>query len=132
MVNNMMIMGLMTPEEEMPTAKENMATTMWLAEYWNLGPEVASPKPGDNKDYWAKMAKVWDVPEDVARKRLCANCEYFVDTPKMLKAMDVVPFNKFDETGGGRGYCKKFDFICHNLRVCQAWEGDDELEGEED
>jgi hypothetical protein len=24
--------------------------------------------------------------------------------------------------GGGRGYCHKFDFICHNLRTCQAWE----------
>ena len=21
-----------------------------------------------------------------------------------------------------RGYCDKFDFICHDLRLCQAWE----------
>ena len=126
-----MMMGLMTPEIEMPSAKENMATTMWLMEYWNLGPEVGSPKPKDNNEYWARMAKVWNIPEDAARKRLCANCEYFCDTPKMLKAMDVVPYNKFDETGGGRGYCKNFNFICHKLRACQAWEGEDELEEED-
>lgn len=126
------MMGLMMPEEEMPSAKENQTITMRLMEYWHLGPEVASPKPGDNKDYWATMAKVWDVSEDTARNRLCANCEYFCDTPKMLKAMEAIPYNKFDETGGGRGYCKKFDFICHNLRACQAWEGEEEGEEYED
>ena len=128
----MMMMGLMMPEEEMPSAKENMSTTIWLMEYWNLGPEVGSPKPGDNKDYWVNMSKVWNVSEDTARNRLCANCEYFCDTPKMLKAMDVVPFNTLDETGGGRGYCSKFDFICHNLRVCQAWEGEEDASEEEE
>lgn len=118
----MLTMGLMTPEEELPTAKENNQRTAWLMEYWNLGPEVGSPKPGANKEYWSKMAKVWDISEGTARNRLCANCEYFCDTPKMLKAMEVIPYNKFDETGGGRGFCKKFDFICHNLRACQAWD----------
>jgi len=127
----MMIMGLMTPEEELPSAKENKAITEWLSEYWHLGPEIGSPKPGDNKEYWSLLAKVWAVDEAVARNRLCANCEYFVDTPKMLKAMEVIPYNTFDETGGGRGFCKKFDFICHNLRTCQAWEGDEEEESED-
>lgn len=128
----MMSMGLMMPEEELPTAKENKATTLWMMEYWRLGPKEGSPKPGDNKDYWSEMAKVWDVPESVARNRLCANCEYFCDTPKMLKAMEVIPYNEFDTNGGGRGFCKKFDFICHNLRSCQAWEGDDEDDLEEE
>jgi hypothetical protein len=36
--------------------------------------------------------------------------------------MEDVPLDAFDMDGGGRGYCHKFDFICHNLRVCQAWE----------
>jgi hypothetical protein len=128
----MMKFGLMLPEEEVPTAKENLATTEWLAEYWNLGPEVGSEKPGDNKPYWEKLSKVWDVTELEARRRLCANCEYFVDTPKMLKALESVKFNKFDETGGGRGLCKKFDFICHNLRVCMAWENCDPMAESED
>ena len=35
-----------------------------------------------------------------------------------------------DKDGGGRGYCHKFDFICHNLRTCMAWEGKSESESE--
>ena len=47
----------------------------------------------------------------------------------MMRAMEKVPFNKLDADGGGRGYCHRFDFICHNLRTCQAWERKDfELE----
>jgi hypothetical protein len=123
----MVMLGLMIPNEKIPSAKDNDATTAWLVEYWHLGPEVGSEKPGDNAEYWSEMAKVWNIEEDQARRQLCANCEYFVDTPKMLKALEQIPFNKFDETGGGRGYCKKFDFICHNLRACAAWENGDPM-----
>jgi len=49
----------------------------------------------------------------------------------MMRAMDKIPFNQLDADGGGRGYCHKFDFICHNLRACQAWERKD-YNGEED
>lgn len=115
--------GLMLPNEDrVPSTKENKDTVDWLIKYWNLGPEVGSDKPGENKDYWQKMAKVWNTSEDKARRMLCANCEYFSDTPRMLKAMEKVEYSKIDETGGGRGFCSRFDFICHNLRTCQAWE----------
>ena len=43
--------------------------------------------------------------------------------------MEAVEEDEYDADGGGRGYCTKFEFICHNLRVCQAWE---EKEFEED
>jgi hypothetical protein len=39
--------------------------------------------------------------------------------------MDAIPLTSFDMDGGGRGYCTKFDFICHNLRTCMAWERKD-------
>jgi hypothetical protein len=128
----MVMMGLMFPDMEVPSTKENDDTTKRLMEYWHLGPEVGSEKPGDNKPFWVELSKVWDVDEEQARNQRCANCEYFVDTPKMLKSLDKIPFNKFDATGGGRGFCKKFDFICHNLRTCQAWESNDPMEMEED
>lgn len=89
---------------------------------WNLGPEKASPKPGANADYWRRMAEVWGISEGEARRQLCANCEYFENTPEMMRAMEKIAFNAFDADGGGRGYCHKFDFICHNLRTCMAWE----------
>jgi hypothetical protein len=43
----------------------------------------------------------------------------------MISQMEAIPLDKYDMDGGGRGYCHKFDFICHNLRTCQAWEGKD-------
>ena len=109
----------------MVTAQENMDTMERLVEDWHLGPENASAKPGANKEYWSSIAKVWKIPEADARRRLCANCEYFENTPEMMKLMDSVPFNEYDADGGGRGYCHKFEFICHNLRTCQAWERKD-------
>lgn len=120
---------------EVPSEEENKLTTEWLAKEWNLGPEKASEDPEANSEYWQRMAEVWNVEEEQARRQLCANCEYFVDTPRMLKQLESVPFNDFDADGGGRGFCKKFDFICHNLRTCQAWESNDpfeEMEVEED
>ena len=101
------------------TNKKNMKMVM---EEWNLGPEKASEEPTANKEYWVKMAEVWQTSEKEARRQLCANCEYFENTPEMMEAMDAIAFSTFDADGGGRGYCHKFDFICHNLRTCQAWE----------
>ena len=110
------------------TNAKNMAN---VKQNWHLGPLNASPKPDANKPYWQKMAKIWSVSPADARRQLCANCEYFDNTPEAMAAMEKIPFNAFDADGGGRGYCHKFDFICHNLRTCQAWERKD-YEMEED
>ena len=104
------------------TAKSNETIMKRLMKEWNLGPEEASSEPTANKEYWVKMSDVWGNTEAEARRQLCANCEYFDDTPEKLEMMESVAFNKYDADGGGRGYCHKFDFICHNLRTCQAWE----------
>lgn len=128
----MNLVGLMTPKEErVPTASENKKIMDRLVEYWHLGPEKGSDEPGANTGYWKELAKVWGVAESEARRKLCANCEYFNDSPKMLKALEAIPYSDVDKTGGGRGFCSKFDFICHNLRTCQAWESADPC-GEED
>lgn len=107
------------------TASENMRVMRELKKDWNLGPEIASANPTANPEYWKKMSQVWMIPVKQARRQLCANCEYFDNTPESMKVMESVPFNKYDADGGGRGYCHKFDFICHNLRTCQAWERKD-------
>lgn len=104
------------------TQAQNETVLKRLVADWHLGPDKASPHPKDNLAYWQTMARVWIVSEDAARRRLCANCEYFDNRPAAMQAMDSVPFNRFDMDGGGRGFCHKFDFICHNLRTCQAWE----------
>jgi len=103
-------------------AKQNAANMAKVKANWNLGPEKTAPDMVANKPYWSKMAKIWSIPERDARHRLCANCEYFDNTPETMQLMDAIPLTSFDMDGGGRGYCTKFDFICHNLRTCQAWE----------
>lgn len=104
------------------SGSENDKAMKYVKEYWRLGPEVASIQPKDNKTYWEMMALAWNIPEEEARRRLCANCEYYNNTPEAQAEMESIPFNKYDLDGGGRGYCVEFDFICHNLRTCQGWE----------
>lgn len=118
---------LLPPVEqpEIVTGTENQINMQNAVENWNLGPEVASSDPAANPEFWAKMADVWSVNEAEARRQLCANCAYFNNTPEMLRAMEDIPQTAFDADGGGRGWCEKLDFICHNLRVCQAWERKD-------
>lgn len=118
--------GFMTPPEgekpEIANSAESNQNMTRVEKEWNLGPELASEMPGANGEYWSKMAEIWDLDEDEARRRVCGNCEYGKNSPRYMKAMDSIPFSKFDADGGGRVYCEKFDFVCHNLRTCQAWE----------
>ena len=107
------------------TEAENNRRMANVKKNWMLMPEKASPRPDANPEQWKRIANVWNVPVKQARRQLCANCEYFDNTPESMKVMESVPFNKYDADGGGRGYCHKFDFICHNLRTCQAWERKD-------
>lgn len=115
--------------EPFVTPAENRANRQMVVEDWKLGPEVTSIDAKANKPYWAALAKAWVVDDKVARRRFCANCEYFDNSTLRQAEMEAIPFDKLDQDGGGRGFCVKFDFICHNLRVCQAWE---EAGGEDD
>jgi hypothetical protein len=101
------------------TAESNKKTRDTLVETQMLGPvKVDAP----NTEYWRELANVWRTSPDQAKRRLCANCEYFDDQPDTLEAMEVVPEDEFDVDGGGRGYCNKYNFICHHQRTCRQWE----------
>ena len=76
------------------------------------------------------MAKAWNITEAEARRRLCSNCENSCCSTKCMKEMDAIPENEYDKNAGGRTYCCEFDFICHNLRTCQDWEGEEEDKSE--
>lgn len=111
-----------TLTEKIVSPKQNIANRDNVMRNWSLGPEKTSVDPKANKPYWSNMADIWDVSEPEARRRFCSNCEYYNNTPDMQTQMESIPLDKYDMDGGGRGYCEKFDFICHSLRVCQAWE----------
>jgi hypothetical protein len=106
----------------MISVEENAINRQHVMDLWRLGPLVASVLPTVNEEYWNTMAEVWDVPTDIARTQLRANCEYYDNTSSMLIDLSAIPLDSLDLDGGGRGFCERFDFICHNLRTCQAWE----------
>lgn len=116
-------------DEPFITAAENKKNTQIAIDDWMLGPEKPSNDPTANKVYWAALGKAMQVDEKEARRRRCSNCEYFENTPLMQAKMERIPRNQWDTDAGYRGYCHKFDFICHDMRSCQAWE---EREYEED
>jgi hypothetical protein len=120
-----MPMGMGLLEEPMAEESEYQITkagndtmTKALMETRHLGPK----DPANEGDFWIKLVEFWGLPEEETANRFCANCEYFDNSPKALEAMKVVPENDFDRNGGGRGFCQKYEFICHNLRVCESWE----------
>lgn len=100
------------------TKKGNDTMTKALMETRHLGPK----DPENQGDFWVKLVEYWGLPEEESANRYCANCEYFDNSPKALEAMKIVPENELDKNGGGRGFCHKYEFICHNLRVCESWE----------
>lgn len=116
-------------EEPFITAAENRENTQMVIDDWMLGPEKPSNERGANKPYWIALAKAMQVEEAEARRRRCSNCEYYDNSVMTQIKMDRIPWNQWDVDAGFRGYCNKFDFICHDLRSCQAWE---EREFEED
>jgi hypothetical protein len=109
-------------EEPFITASENKKNTQVAIDDWMLGPESPSNEPTANKTYWIAVGKAMQVDEKDARRRRCSNCEYYDNSVGMQLKMERIPRNEWDTNAGFRGYCGKLDFICHDLRVCQAWE----------
>lgn len=109
-------------QPEIVSGTINEINTQNAIQNWNFGPESASTDPSANADFWSRMADVWSVNEAEARRQVCANCQHFNNTPEMLSALEDIPQSAYDIDGGGRGWCEKLEFVCHNLRACQAWE----------
>lgn len=109
-------------DEPFITAAENKKNTQVVIDDWMLGPEKPSNEPGANKPYWMALAKAMQVDEKEARRRRCSNCEYYDNSTMMQAKMERIQRNEWDTDAGYRGYCHKFEFICHDMRSCQAWE----------
>ena len=107
-------MSIMIVKEDELDAKTNKKNRDIVIADWNYS-------DGTNPDYWKKMAKLWMVELSEAKRQRCSNCDYFDNKPECLEKLESVAEDAFDDVGG-RGKCTKFDFIAHDVRVCQAWE----------
>lgn len=103
------------------SAAENKKNTQMVIDSWMLGPQQPSNEPTANKSYWIAAGKAMGVDEKESRRRRCSNCGYYDNSTMTQSKMERIPRNEWDTNAGFRGYCEKFDFICHELRVCQAW-----------
>ena len=108
--------------EPFVTTAENKKNTKIVIDDWMLGPENPSNEPDANPTFWIAIGKAMQVDETEARRRRCSNCEYYDNSTMTQANMERIPRNEWDTDAGFRGYCTKFDFICHDLRSCQAWE----------
>lgn len=119
-----MIEGFAGLRESEPfiTPAQNKKNTQVVINDWMLGPENPSNERGANAPYWRALGKAMQVDETEARRRRCSNCEYYDNSTLTQAKMDKIPWNAWDVEAGFRGYCHKFEFICHDLRSCQAWE----------
>ena len=70
-----------------------------------------------NNEFWKEKAMHWLTTEGLARGRLCANCEYYINTsdvPTTPKLADVEEHPV--------AWCKKFDITCSPTRTCNEQE----------
>ena len=110
-----------TATKDIPTNLKNRQRCIDEANYGPLNPNEP------NEDYWIAKAKVFGG-EDVesAKKALCGNCAFFVQTRAMLDCIaEGIGGEVKDEwdtiDAGDLGYCEAFDFKCAANRTCDAW-----------
>ena len=106
--------------QSIPVNLANRQEAVKIARYGPLNPNEP------NEDYWKKKADILGGNVESAKKALCANCAFFIQTKKMLDCIaSGIGGNVEDEwdtiEAGDLGYCEAFDFKCAASRTCDAW-----------
>jgi hypothetical protein len=101
--------------------KINLENRQYAIDSANYGP-LNPNEP--NEDYWKAKADQFKGDVESAKKALCGNCAFFVQTKQMLDciASGINDTNEWDTIeAGDLGYCEAFDFKCAANRTCAAW-----------
>ena len=112
-------------EEGCPPATQDIATNLAnrqkAIDEANYGP-LNPNEP--NEPYWKAKADQFGSSVEEAKKALCGNCAFFVQTPQILDciASGINDTNEWDTIDAGDlGYCEAYDFKCAASRTCDAW-----------
>ena len=109
----------------------NLANHMTTIKLANLGP--ADPRQ-QNTVFWGDKMVKWNVPEGVARTRLCMNCEEYNNSSEnqmcmmtgdgaKLKASELPITPKWSDIDGmPTAICDRWSITCSALRTCDDWE----------
>jgi hypothetical protein len=110
-----------TATKDVPTNLKNRQRCIDEANYGPLNPNEP------NEDYWKAKADMFGGGDiESAKKALCGNCSFFVQTNAILEciASGINNTNEWDTIeAGDLGYCEAFDFKCASKRTCDAWVG---------
>jgi hypothetical protein len=104
--------------QDVATNLKNRQNAIDTAHYGPLNPNEP------NEDYWIAKAKMFGGDVQSAKKSLCGNCSFFVQTKSMLDCISSGiggqdAWSTID--AGDLGYCEAFDFKCAASRTCDAW-----------
>jgi hypothetical protein len=99
---------------------KNRQTAIDVADYGPLNPNEP------NEDYWKSKAEMFKGDLESAKKALCGNCAFFLQTKNILNCIaEGIGGEVKDEwdtiEAGNLGYCEAFDFKCAANRTCNAW-----------
>jgi hypothetical protein len=107
-----------TATQDVKTNLANRQNAIDTAHYGPLNPNEP------NEDYWKAKADMFGGDVASAKKALCGNCAFFVQTKAILDciASGINDVNEWDTIeAGDLGYCEAFDFKCAANRTCDAW-----------
>ena len=110
---------------ECPEATQNVKVNLENRQYAIDSANYGPLNPNEpNEDYWKAKADQFKGDVESAKKALCGNCAFFVQTKQMLDciASGINDTNEWDTIeAGDLGYCEAFDFKCAANRTCAAW-----------
>ena len=107
-----------TATQDIPTNLKNRQQAIDIANYGPLNPNEP------NEDYWKAKADMFKSNVEDAKKALCGNCVFFIQTKPILDciASAIGGDNAYDTIeAGSLGFCSAFDFKCASKRTCDAW-----------
>ena len=110
-------LGCPRATQDVATNLANRQKAIDVAHYGPLNPNEP------NEDYWQAKADMFEGDVAAAKKSLCGNCSFFVQTKAMLDciAKGISDVNEWDTIDAGDlGYCEAFDFKCAAKRTCDA------------
>jgi hypothetical protein len=111
-------LGCPKATQDIATNLKNRQNAIDVANYGPLNPNEP------NEDYWKSKSEMFGGDLESAKKALCGNCAFFVQTKKILDciAKGINDQNEWDTIDAGDlGYCEAFDFKCAAKRTCDAW-----------
>lgn len=112
-------------EEEFLSVSENKANFLIAVKDWHYGPEEPSNDFKANPEFYDSLAKAMQCDAKDARRKHCSNCGYYDNSLMTQVRIERIPMAGYDTGYGFRGHCEKLNFICNDMRVCQAWEDED-------